>query len=109
MSVNIRVELDVSGLSSREQAEETRRAVQQVVNDEGIQHEVAVPTRERDEKFVVLGRTGAFPVVVSGVSRWQPEFQARVEAAVGRVTSTAKVRLFCADADLERALEEGTL
>ncbi|MBU6530165.1 hypothetical protein [Streptomyces mayonensis] len=59
--------------------------------------------------FMVSGRTGGFPAVISGVSRWEPEFRARVEAAVEKVTASAKVRLFCADVDLERALEEGTL
>ncbi|MFF7554233.1 hypothetical protein ACFZA9_15250 [Streptomyces olivaceus] len=109
MSVNIRIELDVSGLSSREQAGKVRQAVQDVVDVEGLQHEVTVSTWERDGTFMVLGRTGRFPVIISGASRWKPAFQARVEAAVERVTATARVRLFCADVDLERAMEEGTL
>ncbi|EHN79205.1 hypothetical protein SMCF_1291 [Streptomyces coelicoflavus ZG0656] len=109
MSVNIRIELDVSGLSSREQADEARRAVQDVIDDDGLQHEVTVSTSERDGRFMVLGRTGRFPVVISGVSRWEPEFRARVEAAAEQVTVSAKVRLSCTDVDLERALEEGTL
>ncbi len=109
MSANIRIELDVSGLSSREQAGKVRQAVQDVVDVEGLQHEVTVSTWERDGAFMVVGRTGRFPVIISGVSRWEPAFQARVEAAVERVTATARVRLFCADVDLERAMEEGTL
>jgi hypothetical protein len=34
---------------------------------------------------------------------------AQIEDAVGQVTADAKIRLFCIDADLERAMEEDTL
>ncbi|XVQ08694.1 hypothetical protein ACQP1W_40010 [Spirillospora sp. CA-255316] len=108
MSVNIRVELDVRGLASCEQADEVRQAVQKVINSEGIHNEVTLSLRELEGEFVVEGRTG-WPVVISGVRYWEPQFEARIEDAVGQVTAEAKIWLFCIDTDLERAMEGDTL
>lgn len=108
MSVNIRVELDVRRLVSHEQAEEVRQAVHGVLSDEGIDREVTLSPGEFDGEFMVLGRTG-HPLIISGVSRWEPKLKAAIEAAVETVTADAGVRLLCVDVDLERAMEEGTV
>ncbi|GHH92783.1 hypothetical protein [Streptomyces capillispiralis] len=109
MSVNLRIELDVRGLVSREQAEEVRRAVHGVIRDERIDDEVTLSLLERDGEHMVLGRTGHYPVVVSGVRHWEPAFERGLEVAVREVAPEAAVRLFCVDVDLERAIEAGTV
>ncbi|MFC5244477.1 hypothetical protein [Streptomyces atrovirens] len=109
MSVNLRIELDVRGLVSREQAEEARQAIHEVIRDERIDDEVTLSVLERDGEFMVLGRTGFHPVIISGVRYWEPEFKRSIEVAVRTVTAEADVRLLCADVDLERAIEAGTI
>lgn len=109
MSVNLRIELDVRGLVSREQAEEVRQAVHAVIRDERIDDEVTLSLLEHGGEFTVLGRTGDHPVIVSGVRYWEPEFKRGVEVAVREVAPEAVVRLLCVDVDLERAIEAGTI
>ncbi|WP_217127625.1 hypothetical protein [Streptomyces sp. AC558_RSS880] len=109
MSVNLRIEIDVRGLVSREQAEEARQAVHEVIRDERIDDEVSLSLLERDGEFMVLGRTGDYPVGISGVRHWEPKFKKWLELAVREVAPEADVRLFCADVDLERAIEAGTI
>ena len=108
MSVNIRIELDIEGLASREQAEAVLRGVHEVISDERLDDEVGVSMSERDGQFVVQGRTD-YPVIISGYGRWEPLFRAQIEGAVKQVTKTAEIRLSCVDVDIERAMEEGTL
>ncbi|GAA3162184.1 hypothetical protein GCM10010451_07760 [Streptomyces virens] len=109
MSVNLRIELDVRGLVSREQAEEVRSAVHEVIRDERIDNEVTLSLREHDGEHMVLGRTGHYPVIISGVRHWEPEFKRGLEVAVREVAPEAYVRLLCVDVDLERAIEAGTI
>ncbi|WP_437092736.1 hypothetical protein [Streptomyces sp. enrichment culture] len=108
MSVDLRIEPDVRGLASREQAEEVRKAVHDRITDERFDEEVPLSLLERDGEFTVVGRT-AHPVGISGVRHWQPEFRRGIEAAVGEVTAEARVRLLCVDVDPERAIEAGTV
>ncbi|GAA2416561.1 hypothetical protein GCM10010191_28720 [Actinomadura vinacea] len=108
MSVNIRIKLDVNGLVSREQAEEVQRAVGEVLSGEGLDREVELALHESDGEFKVTGRN-EWPVSISRVRLWEPQFEAQIEGAVKQVSAEAEVRLDCVDADLERALEEGTL
>ncbi|MFG2514346.1 hypothetical protein [Streptomyces sp. NPDC048584] len=56
---------------------------------------------------MVLGSTGRYPAIVSGVRHREPEFKRGIEAAVHEVAPEAVVGLLCVDVDIERALAGG--
>ncbi|BDM70014.1 hypothetical protein HEK616_35010 [Streptomyces nigrescens] len=90
MSVNIDLELTVTGPSAPEQAERILKALEAVIRDEGMDHSVRLAVEEWEGQLQVVGGTD-YPLIISGLGRWQPEFEKRVHQAVQEVAPSAKV------------------
>ncbi|MFI9050433.1 hypothetical protein [Streptomyces sp. NPDC053427] len=89
MSVNIDLEITVTGPLDAEQAERIADALNDVAQDEGIQHDISFVVDEWEGRIEVVGGT-EYPLIITRFGQWQPTFESRVHGAVQAVALAAK-------------------
>ncbi|MFF0635250.1 hypothetical protein ACFYTS_22430 [Nocardia sp. NPDC004151] len=107
MSVNIAIHFLIADLADGAQAEAVEEAIDELLEQESIDGDVAVYRHELAEGgWAVFGLSYSL-IIMSRFWSWEPEFEESFVDCVGAIAPDAEVDLHMFDVDEEREQQEG--